>query len=421
MTRVIHQKLIPCMVLGLCSSGAWAAGFQLLEQNASGLGNAYAGSAAVADNASTIFFNPAGMTQLQPREVSVGLTAVGTSFKFSDAGSSVGLLAGSGNGGDAGGWGFVPNAYVSWAVNQDLYVGMGFGAPFGLKTEYDSPWLGAAQAVSFDVKTYNVNPSVAYRVNDRISVGGGLNWQRVTAEYKRLVAVSSPTLVASPLTLSLDDNSWGWNAGVLFTLSPTSKLGMSYRSAVKYDLLGDISVTGPSAPTNAVLSSGAKASLKLPDVFILSVTQQVSDKWQVLGDMSWTGWSSIPKLDLLRSSDALAQTLDTDFRNTWRVAVGANYKYSDALKLKFGMAYDQTPVRGPATRLVSLPDNDRTWLSFGTQWQPRRGSTLDLGISYLYIKDAAINSDQSAAGRGRVIGNYRDSAWLLGAQYSHAF
>jgi long-chain fatty acid transport protein len=185
--------------------------------------------------------------------------------------------------------------------------------------------------------------------------------------------------------------------------------------------LGDISVTGPSAPTNAVLSSGAKASLKLPDVFILSVTQQVSDKWQVLGDMSWTGWSSIPKLDLLRSSDALAQTLDTDFRNTWRVAVGANYKYSDALKLKFGMAYDQTPVRGPATRLVSLPDNDRTWLSFGTQWQPRRGSTLDLGISYLYIKDAAINSDQSAAGRGRVIGNYRDSAWLLGAQYSHAF
>lgn len=421
MTRVTQQKLISGLVLGLCSGYAGASGFQLLEQNASGLGNAFAGSAAVADNASTIFYNPAGMTQLQPREVSVGLAAVGTSFKFKDNGSSVGLLAGSGSGGDAGVWGLVPNGYLSWALNPNLYLGVGVGAPFGLKTEYANPWLGAAQAVSFEVKTYNINPSLAYRVNDRVSLGAGLNWQRVTAQYQRQVAVSSATLVASPLTLSLDDDSWGWNVGALFTLAPASKVGVSYRSVVKYDLSGDIIVAGPSGPTNAALSSGAKASLKLPDVFILSVAQQVSDKWQLLGDMSWTGWSSIPKLDVLRSSGALAQTLDTDFRDTWRVAVGASYKYSAALKLKFGMAYDQSPVQGRATRLVSLPDNDRTWLSFGTQWQPRRGSTVDLGMTYLYIKDAPINNDQSAAGRGRVTGSYRDSAWILGAQYSHAF
>lgn len=421
MIRVTHKKLIPGLVLGLFSGCATAAGFQLLEQNASGLGNAYAGSAAVADNASTIFYNPAGMTQLHPREFSVGLAAVGTSFKFSDSGSSVGLLGGAGNGGDAGDWGFIPNGYLSWALNQDLYLGVGVGAPFGLKTEYNNPWLGAAQAVSFDVKTYNVNPSIAYRVNDRVSLGAGVSWQRVSADYKRQVAVSSATLVASPLTLSLDDNSWGWNVGALLTLAPASKVGVSYRSTIKYDLSGPIDVAGPSGPTNTALSSGAKASLKLPDVFILSAAQQVSDKWQILGDMSWTGWRSIPKLEVLRSSGALAQTLDTDFRNTWRVAVGANYRYSDVLKLKFGVAYDQTPVKGAATRLVSLPDNDRTWLAFGTQWMPRRGSSVDLGIAYLYIRDAAINNDQVAAGRGHVIGNYRDSAWILGAQFSHAF
>lgn len=421
MTRLSNMKLVPALCVGLFSSYASAAGFQLLEQNASGLGNAYAGSAAVAENASTIFYNPAGMTQLKDREFSAGLTTVGTSFKFSDNGSSVGLLVGSGNGGDAGGWGIVPNGYLSWALNKDLYLGVGVGAPFGLKTEYDNPWLGAAQSTSFDVKTYNINPSIAYRVNEMVSLGAGLNWQRVTAEYTRQAAVVSATTVASPLKLTLDGDSWGWNVGSLFTLSPATKVGISYRSAVSYDLTGNIDVSGPSALFNTSQSSGAKASLKLPDVFILSATQRLSDKWQMLGDVSWTGWSSLPKLDILRASGALAQTLDTDFRDTWRLALGANYRYTDAIKLKFGIAFDQTPVKSEATRLVSLPDNDRTWFSFGTQWVSNNGSTVDFGVAYLYLKDANINNNQAAAGRGRVTGTYSDSAWILGVQYSLAF
>jgi len=425
MTRVTTMKLIPALCMGLFASYASASGFQLIEQNASGLGNAYAGSAAVAENASTIFYNPAGMTQLQDREISGGLVAVGTSFKFSDNGSSVGALAGSGNGGDGGGWGFVPNAYMSWALNKDLYLGVGVGAPFGLKTEYSNPWVGAAQSTLFDIKTYNVNPSIAYRVNEAFSIGGGLNWQRMTADYGRQVAVSSAPTAAAPLRLNLEGDAWGWNVGGLFTLSPATKVGISYRSAISYDLTGNINVTGLGAPTNAALSSAAKASVKLPDTFILSGTHQLNNKWQMLGDVSWTGWSSIPKIDVIRTSGtfsgATAQTLDTNFQDTWRVAVGANYQYTDTVKLKFGVAYDQTPVQGAATRLVSLPDNDRTWFSAGAQWTPSKGSTLDLGVSYLYLKDAAIDNNQTALGRGRVTGTYNDSAWLLGVQYSMAF
>lgn len=437
MTRVTPMKLIPALCLALCSSYASAAGFQLLEQNASGLGNAYAGSAAVAENASTIFYNPAGMTQLQEHEISGGVTAIGTSFKFNNNGSQVGQLANSGNGGDGGGWGFVPNGFLSWAVNKDLYLGVGVGAPFGLKTEYDNKWIGAAQSVSFDVKTYNINPSIAYRVNEAFSIGGGLNWQRLTADYGRQVAVAGPVVLVggapvvtniysnSPLKLNLEGDSWGWNVGGLFTLSPATKVGVSYRSAVKYDLTGNITVTGPSAAVNAGASSGAKADLTLPDVFILSGTHQLNSKWQMLGDVSWTGWSSIPKLDVYRTTGAqsgqIAQTLDTEFRDTWRVAVGANYQYSEAVKLKFGVAYDQTPVKSEATRLVSLPDNDRTWLSAGAQWTPKKGSTVDVGVTYLYLKDAGIRNDQLAAGRGLVAGTYNDSAWILGVQYSMAF
>ncbi len=438
MRKTNHTKLVTALTLAMSSGYAAAAGFQLLEQNVSGLGNSYAGSAAVAENASTIFFNPAGMTQLKDREFSAGLAVISPSFKFSDNQSSVGQLGSAGNGGDAGRTGYVPNAYLSWAIDKDLYVGAGFSAPFGLKTEYSSPWQGSAQANSFDVKTYNFNPSIAYRVNNAVSVGAGVSWQRLEAEYKRLVAVgvvgvpATAVFPASPLTATISGESTGWNVGALFTLSPETKVGVSYRSTVEYDLKGDITMNGPSGAVNAGGTSGAKASLKLPDTFILSGTHRLSNTWEVLGDLAFTGWSSIPKLDLVRTTatttqavGAVAQSLGTDFRDTWRLAMGANYRYAEDLTLKFGVAYDQTPVKAASTRLVSLPDNDRTQLSAGAQWKLNSGSTLDVGVAYLLIDKSSIDNNQTSAtqsqNRGRVTGSFDGSVWILGAQYSVPF
>jgi long-chain fatty acid transport protein len=438
MQRSLTPRLIPVLVALAFSGSAAASGFQLIEQNASGLGNAYAGSAAIADNASTIFFNPAGMTQLQAHEFSAGLDMVNTSYKLTDQGSSVGFLAGTGNGGDGGGTGWVPNGYLSWAVSKDLYLGLGISAPFGLATEYDSRWIGAAQSEKFEIKTINVNPSLAYRVNDKVSVGFGLNWQSLNAEYKRLTGITNTTQHAIA-TLKLEDDAWGWNAGVLFNLSPTTKVGISYRSKIKYEATGTSSMSSDGtalgdatvialngAPFYA--SSNVKASIEMPDTFIMSAAQVLNDRWEMLGDLSWTGWSSIPQVNIIRTSGGAngntAQTLDTDFRNTWRVAFGANYKYNDAWKLKFGIAYDQTPVKNETKRLVSLPDNDRTWLSVGAEWKPNTQARVDLGLAYLFIRDAKINNDQTtgqALPRGIVTGTYSDNAWILGAQYSQSF
>lgn len=424
------SKMVVALSLAATSGLASASGFQLLEQNLSGLGNGYAGSAAVADNASTIFTNPAGMTQLKDREFSTGLAVIAPSFKFTNKGSTVGSVFKS-DGGDAGQTGYVPNAYMSWALNKDLYVGVGFSAPFGLKTEYSSPWIGSAQANSFSIETYNINPSIAFRVNDAVSVGGGISLQHIDATYKRLAATGAvpgvPAVVttASTVTAKLSADGWGWNVGALFNVSPETKVGVSYRSTVTQNTTGDIAVTGPSAGFNASQSSGAKADLKLPDTFILSATHQLNNKWELLGDVSWTGWSSIPKLDLVRTSGAsngaIAQTLDTEFRDTVRVAVGANYQYRDDLILKFGVAVDQSPVKGETTRLVSLPDADRTQLSTGAQWKLSNGAKLDVGVAYLTISDATINNNQLAKARGLVNGSYSGSAWLLGVQYSVPF
>jgi len=429
MQKTLTPRLIAALIATAFAGSAGAAGFQLLEQNASGIGNSYAGSAASAENASTIFYNPAGMTQLRDREVSFGGTIVKTNFEFSNSGSSTGML--SGDGGNGGSTGFIPNAYLSWALTKDLYVGLGIGAPFGLRTEYDDNWRGAAHSVSFDIKTINLNPSIAWRATDWLSLGFGLSWQRIEAEYVRRVAVGVPgvpqtgVFPASTATLKLDDDSWGWNAGALFTLAPQTKLGVSYRSTIKYETTGDVQVSGPSAALNAGGSSGAKAEIKLPDTFILSLTQGIGDRVELLGDVSWTGWSSIPTVDIYRSSGAPLQTLHTDFRDTWRFAVGSNYKLDEAFKLKFGVAYDQTPVKDPEHRLTSLPDNNRTWFSAGVQWKPSKTMVLDVGGAYLYVKDAEINNEQRSINqqqnRGLVKGTYSDSAWLIGAQFSMAF
>ena len=435
MVKGFSMKLVPAMLLAAFSGAASASGFQLLEQNASGLGNAYAGSAAVADNASTIYFNPAGMTKLQAREVSGGISAVNPSFHFNDRGSSAGALQTAGDGGNAGGWAAIPNGYMSWALNKDVYVGLGLGAPFGLKTEYDDRWIGAAQAQMFEVKTINLNPSVAWRVNDKVSLGFGLNWQKVEAHYNRLVSTANTTTAATQLKMSLDDDAWGWNVGALFDVSPSTRIGVSYRSAIKYEVEGKIKASGPSAGLNAAASSDARADLKMPDTFIMSVTQKLSDRWEMLGDVSWTGWSSIPKVDIIRASNTgagagngqIAQTLHTDFKDTWRVALGANYKYTDAWKLKFGVAYDQTPVQHDSERLVSLPDNDRVWFSFGTQWTPDKSQRLDLGVTYIHVRDSKISNNQNAnlrpgeLPRGNIVGEYSGNIWILGAQYSLAF
>ena len=433
MARGLSMKLIPALLLAAFSGAASASGFQLLEQNASGIGNAYAGSAAVAENASTIYFNPAGMTQLQAREVSGGMAAVDPSFRFHDQGSNVGFLAGTGEGGNAGGWAFIPNGYLSWALNKDIYVGVGVSAPFGLKTEYDQRWLGAAQSTKFDIKTININPSIAYRVSDKVSLGLGLNWQQIKAEYTRQAATTSAGAAAVKSAMTLEDSAWGWNVGSLFTVSPSTKVGFSYRSQVKYHTNGDVKLSTDSAGGVATLAalvgagrqSDLKADLTVPDTFIMSVTQKLSDRWEMLGDVSRTGWSSIPKVDIMRTSGLLngqnAQTLDTDFRDTWRVALGGNYQYNDAWKLKFGVAYDQSPVKRPETRLTSLPDSDRVWFSWGAQWAPNKISRVDLGMTYIYIRDSKIDNDQTASTRGRVTGEYTGNIWLLGAQYSQSF
>ena len=410
----LTMRTLPALLLVAFSGAASAAAFQLWEQNASGLGTAYAGSAAVADNASTIFFNPAGMSELSGIQLSAGVTGVGPSYEFQNSSSSgSGVVAGlsGNNGGNAGGWHAVPNLYLSARLTDKLSLGFGVSAPFGLATEYESNWVGRYQAIKSEIKTINYNPSVAYRVSDRISLGFGFNYQTIDAEMTS----------ATPLGLYRvkgDDAATGWNAGALFVLSPAMRVGVSYRSAMKYTLEGTRSVGAD--------SRSATADIKLPDTFILSVWQQVSDRWEAMGDLSYTRWSVLDKLEIRSSAGVDTELFKYD--NSWRIAWGAAYKATDAMKIKFGLAYDRTPVRDEY-RSARVPDNNRLWLSLGGQWSAGRYGKLDLGYTYLYVKDPGISQTKNfyipntttLIGSSTLRGSYDAGAHIVGLQYSVGF
>ncbi|UYO93687.1 OmpP1/FadL family transporter [Pollutimonas sp. M17] len=421
--------IVSAIVLSLGPDGAHAAGFQLLEQNASGIGNSYAGSAAIAENASTIFFNPAGMTRLPGVNVSAGAAAIRPSFRFSNLGSTgpTGTPSTGGDGGDAGSLGVAPNAYISWEASPDWHLGLGVGAPFGLMTEYDQGWTGRHHSEEFSVQSININPSVAYKVNDRLSIGAGVSWMQLDADYRRATAVVLPAfgyLGDIDTRVEMKGDAWGWNLGLLYQLSADTRLGLSYRSKVKIDADGTTRVRNRNvpAPASALIpatSVNASATVELADTAIFSIVHDLNSQWQLLADVSWTGWSSIRSLDI--DSGALGtDSLDLRLRDTWRVALGANYKFNRQWTFKGGLAWDQSPVHDARYRPTSLPDGDRYWVSIGAQYNFNDRTSVDVGYAHLFMKNADIGNDTDPA-KGTVRGHYKSNANIIGLQVSHRF
>lgn len=424
------------LMSGLTTS-AFAAGFQSLDQSASGLGNAYAGSAAVADNASTLYFNPAGMTRLKPFEFSLGAIVINAENNFSDHGSATGSLYG--NGGNASGWSSLPNFSGSVGVTDKLFFGLSVNRPFALNTHYASPFVGEAQGDQLTIKSWNINPSVAYKVTDKVSFGAGLNWQRMDMEQGRLLGVGATSLPSCPAfsrctlpfpvqnyfaSYSGDSDAWGWNLGTLVDISDTMRMGLAYRSSMTHKFSGTntISRVDGLLVSDAFTGSGSgSATLKTPDTATLSIAQNLGD-WESYGDLTWTGWNRTKSLRVQSSSNAFdTPSSDTHFRNTWRVALGATYTYNEQWKFKYGVAYEQSPVTGPATRTVLIPEGDKWWFTVGAQWMPIPGSRFDLGLAYLHSQDRSIRNDQSASSQGFVVGDYRNHTYKVGLQYSQSF
>jgi len=424
------------------SGSAAASGFALIEQSGSGLGNSFAGGAASAEDASTIFYNPAGMSRLSGKQISVAGSMIKPSAKFT--GSAIGLAplqaAGVSTGGDAGGWAFVPNAYFAMELNPQTRLGLGINAPFGLQTSYDANWMGRFQGVKSKLQAININPALAYQVSDALSVGVGLNYQRVTGELSGVTNYSAAAFNAggAPLlgvvgvgkeglsTLTGSDSAWGYNFGALFNVNPQTRLGVAYRSRIKYNLAGSVSFANtPAALAAALPTQAVTLAITMPDSFSFSGFHQLSDKWDLMADATWTGWSVFQQLNILKVNGLpLSAATPENWKDTWRISAGANYHYNAQWTARAGLAFDQAPV-ADQFRTVRIPDANRTWLSVGGQYKPSKTSALDFGYAHLFVSNAPLNQSAAAnpdlAGKGYLTGNYSNSVDILSVQYTHGF
>lgn len=428
-------NIIKNTVIGLtlvASSSIQAAGFGLIEQSAS-MGNGFAGGAVAAEDASTIYFNPAGMTYLPDSQLVMGLHAARPSANFSNDGSikASGAPASGGNGGDGGSWAFIPNFYYAKGVTPDLKVGIAVSPLFGLKTDYDKNWVGRYQAIKSDLRTINVNPSIAFKAHDRLSLGLGVSAMYSKAELTNAIDFNTATGGAFPndglATIKGDDLAFGWNIGAIFQLSNATRLGLAYRSAIHQTLEGTATFSGVPAPLagSATFQKGdIEARFVTPESVSASLLHHVDNKWDIMGDVIWTRWSRFKDLTVVRDTGAIVTSVPENWHNVTRLGVGTSYKYNDMMKFRAGVAYDESPIPDSTFRTPRVPDSDRIWLSLGLNYKLTSMSSIDVAYTYISFKDSKqnkVNDTTSAALKDTLKGGYNNYANILSAQYTHSF
>ncbi len=386
----------------LPAAEARAAAFQLNENSALDLGTAFAGERSAANTPATAFNNPAGMTQLPGLQVALGSSVIIPSFTFNGgARDAFGRPVRGRDGIDGGNTALVPHGFVTYKPTPDLAVGLAVTTPFGLATTYPGDFVGRYHADKTDLKTFNINPSVAYQLTPWLSVGAGFSAQYGRAEFTSFLNSSTIATQAFRRPTSLPDgyfrlrgDNWafGWNVGVLIQPGPRTNVGLTYRSRIQQDFSGTVDYSLPS-PLNRdprFRSSGGNASLVLPDTAGISITQGVGDSLTVYADLAWTNWSQFKNLNAFRDDGTLLTSTPQRYDNSYFVSLGASYRLTDKLTVRGGAAYDKSPVSN-AYRTARVPDQDRTWLAVGASYKLLDYATLDAGYAHIFVLDSRIN------------------------------
>ena len=443
-------------------SNVQAAGFQLFEQSVSGLGTSFASTAA-AEDASTVWWNPAGMSYLPGGNFTLGGHILKPVAKFENQGSRTllpppsGLPMSGGNGGDAGGIALLPNLYYTHGLTDRLSLGIGVNSPFGLTTEYDDGWVGRYHGLKSALMIVNINPSVAWKINDRFSLGGGINLQYAKAELTSAIDFSTICIAAfapgglaaigancgpggfttpgnaakdGKATIKGDNWGYGFNLGAMWQIVPSTRLGISYRSSIEQELEGDATYEVPAGLPAAVAASprfantGVKAGVDLPESVSLGLHSQIDESWALMADLTWTKWSRFEELRVKFNNNASDNVTTEKWDDSFRVAIGGSYKPASAWTLRAGVAYDQSPVPDEH-RTPRIPDQDRTWLSFGANWKITQNASLDFGYAHIFVKSASLNlsaADAENNARGTLKGEYSNpSVDIISIQYNHRF
>lgn len=401
------RRPLPAVVLIACAalpSTLSASGIFVPMKGATATGFANVGLASLARDGSTLFYNPAGMTRLGKTFVDVGVDVINSDISVENRGSlasTPGTLGEpslySGGQGHSDGWAPVPNLFLGVPLmGGKLWAGLAVTSPFGQKLDYGPAWFGRYDSYDNNLQTLNVAPTFAYRINDAWSVGAGIDVQYADADL--ISALPDPLNPGGPTPETdgrskLTGDGWdaGFNIGLLFHPTEQTRVGLHYRSGTSHNLEGSAELSGLRGPLAAANGrSTSRTQIDLPDILSLSLTQAVTDRLTVMGEVQWFGWDAFGEIRVTFADGRPDVVRPQGFENTFTAGLAAEYALDPKWTLRGGIQYDESPTTD-ALRNTSIPDSDLLWLGLGASYSVSDQLRLDLGYVYGIFDRAEID------------------------------
>ncbi|XCD15277.1 outer membrane protein transport protein [Vibrio sp. CB1-14] len=428
MINTKYSPLAIAVVLGtLASTTASAAGFQLAEYSATGLGRAYAGEAAMADNAGAQWRNPAMLTYLEGTQISGGVLYVEPNIDVKGTATIFGQPVYT-EAKDIAHSAPVPNLYISHQINDKWFAGLALSSNYGMETELDSEFKATQYGNEAKIMTVEAVANLGYQINDAFSVGGGIRF--VTGEGK--IGATAPFTLPTSATTAIQkgsylkyvegtDSSWGYVLGAAWQINDNHRLGFAYKSEVMMDFDG----YGEGEVFHFQGRRDGKLSVALPATAEIASFHQLTDQWAMHASINWTQWSSFEKLEAEFVDGVTSPIKNENWKDSYRFALGTTYQLNSKLALRGGVAYDMSAV-DDKYRTTTIPETDRTWLSAGVSYAFTKQFTLDGGLTYIMARDASIveprdKLDESAAVFGTFEGEISGDVWIAGIQANYRF
>lgn len=426
------------------ASTAHAAGFMLTEQSAGSLGRAYAGAGVDGTDLSGVYYNPATMVLHKGTAIQMGFVGIGLNLDY------VGEDGTTANGREKSQ--AIPHGYIVHQINDKVWFGLGMTVPFGMGTEYDDDWAGSEHGISATILTFDLNPNFAFKLHEKFSVGFGASIQYAQADLKKRSAVNMGAVSLGSMESEIDADSiaWGWNVGFMWSPTQNFRVGVSYRSQIRHDAEGDLTVKNPNYDMGVLNTiSGGKgdqladaisgqlgtfdgfATVTAPAWAMASVAWDVNDIVSLYGTFRWTDWSSFDELEITSNgsinvslptgatiSKDIGETITNKWRDTYLGSLGMDLRLTNWWTLRGGIAYESSPIANPQTRTAIIPDADRWWFAIGSSFKWSDNFQTDISFAHLHgVHERNLyDSDGNKEGRFRKL-----DAYLLGAQMVYKF
>lgn len=448
----------------LLSTAVQASGYHFGTQSVNAQGTANAAAAEAAD-ASTIFYNPAGLSKLDSSQISVNANIVFPSIRYEadSATDFTGIPVQGSKSGKITKTTVAPHIYGAYKVNDDLTVGLGVYVPFGSATEYEKDSVLRHNINKLGLTSIAVEPVAAWKLNDRHSFGAGIIAQHTSAELRKYadwgiknkvqMLQATPSNLAGAAAIQADghadvkgsDWGFGYQLAWMWDINDRARMGVNYRSKVSHTLEGTAEWAADGAAAKQAWAAklleksgyvpNEKAGVKIVTPESLSVhgMYKVSDKANLFGDVTWTRHSRFNKAELVfekektigmnKKSDRT--TITPNWRNTYKVGFGGSYQISEPLQLRAGIAFDKSPVRNADYRMNSLPDGNRIWFSVGAKYQLGKNHVIDAAYSHIHINDTTYRTAKASGNdvdsKGASSARFKNKADILGLQYTYKF